>query len=185
MRNPSEVAYLVEQARKQPAAFAEIYHLYVRRVYRYIYHQVGNVHDAEDLTAQVFMAAWESLPCYQEMGLFAAWLFGIARNKVSTFYRGRRAEIPLDGFRHQPSDSLDPPSHWQQIQDLRHLSRLLEELDPEEREMLRLRFAADLSYREIGIILNKSEAATKMKMKRLLQTLQIEWETTDEGKPAG
>lgn len=162
MSNPSEVATLVE---------AEIYHLYVKRVYGYIYHRVGNVHEAEDLTAQVFMAAWEVLPRYQEKGIFGAWLFGIARNKVANFYRQRRPELHLERADQRAGDCCDPLTHLEQNEHLKQLSSLIEEFGQEEQELLRLRFAADLSYREIGAILGKSEAALKMKVKRLLRNL--------------
>lgn len=181
MNNPSEVATLVEHARMQPAAFAEVYHLYVKRVCGYIFHQVGDVHDAEDLTTQVFIAAWEALPRYQEKGIFAAWLFGIARNKVVNSYRLWRPKVHLEGSKHHSGDNWDPIHCLEQNESINQLLKLIGELGSEEREMLRLRFAANLSYREIGNILGKSEAAIKMKMMRLLRDLQIKWETTDEG----
>lgn len=184
MSDPSEIATLIEQSRKQPKAFAEIYYLYVKRVYGYIYHQVGDVHDAEDLTTQVFMAAWDALPRYHEKGFFAAWLFGIARNKVANFYRQQRPEIPLEGSQNQPVDNWDPLTRLQHNEYIKYLSRLIKELGQEDQELLRLRFAADLTYREIGNILGKSEAATKMKMKRLLRDLQIKWEATNESTPS-
>jgi RNA polymerase sigma-70 factor (ECF subfamily) len=63
---------IVRAARSDPAAFAPLYRRYVTRVYRYIYSRVGNNADAEDLTAQVFLAALEGLQRYHEQGNFAA-----------------------------------------------------------------------------------------------------------------
>ena len=82
---------LVTRFCHDPAAFAELYRRYVRRVYRYLYSHVGEEAEAEDLTAQVFTAAWESRRRYQEQGAFAAWLFRIARNKIADYFRRERA----------------------------------------------------------------------------------------------
>jgi DNA-directed RNA polymerase specialized sigma24 family protein len=53
-------------------------------------------------------------------------------------------------------------------------------LQPREIELLRLRFAADLTYAEMGAALGQSEAASKMAVRRLLVRLQDEWERNDE-----
>jgi DNA-directed RNA polymerase specialized sigma24 family protein len=53
-------------------------------------------------------------------------------------------------------------------------------LEPREIELLRLRFAADLTYAEMGAALGKSEGAAKMALLRLLEDLQEEWERSDE-----
>ncbi|MCB0150600.1 MAG: hypothetical protein KDE01_23490, partial [Caldilineaceae bacterium] len=56
---------LVERARTEPDAFGQLYERYVDRVYSYIYHRVGNVQDAEDLTARTFYRALEKLDTYE------------------------------------------------------------------------------------------------------------------------
>ncbi len=89
-------ADLLRGARQDPARFGEIYELYVKRVYRYLYSRAGNAQEAEDLTAQTFLAALESLDRFKEDGCFAAWLFGIARNKVVDHYRRRDKAILLN-----------------------------------------------------------------------------------------
>ncbi|MDO9129198.1 MAG: sigma-70 family RNA polymerase sigma factor [Anaerolineales bacterium] len=82
-------AALVERARRDPSAFAALYHRYLTPVYRYLYRRLGNAHDAEDLTAQVFIEALEGLVAYRERGKFVAWLFTIARHRLTDFYRQR------------------------------------------------------------------------------------------------
>jgi len=85
LASAEEDASLVEAARRDPAAFATLYRRYVTPIYRYIYSRLGNVADAEDLTARVFTEALEGLHRYREQGNFAAWLFTIARHRNGTF----------------------------------------------------------------------------------------------------
>jgi RNA polymerase sigma-70 factor (ECF subfamily) len=66
------IPMLVEDAKDDPAAFGQLYNHYVQPVYRYLYSRAGTTHDAEDLTSQTFMAAFEYLPRYRERGQFAA-----------------------------------------------------------------------------------------------------------------
>jgi RNA polymerase sigma-70 factor (ECF subfamily) len=173
-------ARLVACFRYDPAAFAELYRHYVRRVYRYLYSHVGEAAEAEDLTAQVFTAAWESRHRYQERGAFAAWLFRIARNKIADHFRRRRPQVSLEGDDPPLKVDWDPLGQLVHSEHLQQISRLVNDLQPKEIELLRLRFAADLTYAEIGAALGQSEAASKMAVRRLLDRLQSEWERTDE-----
>jgi RNA polymerase sigma-70 factor, ECF subfamily len=56
----SDELRIIEAARKDPKAFGELYKLHVEYVFRYLYSRIGNVHEAEDITAQTFLAAFES-----------------------------------------------------------------------------------------------------------------------------
>ncbi len=86
---------LVRRTRTDAQAFGALYDRYVQRVYRYCYYRTSNTHEAEDLTAQIFLAALEGIPRYRQDGHFAAWLFSIARNKVAAYHR-RAPHEPLD-----------------------------------------------------------------------------------------
>ena len=85
----NDIPALVQAAREDPVAFGRLYRHFVQPIYRYLYSQVGTVHDAEDLTSQTFITAYESLPRYRERGYFSAWLFRIEDGM-------RRAETAFD-----------------------------------------------------------------------------------------
>src|SRR5512146_368544 len=91
---PDNAAALALEAKTDASAFGRLYNLYVQPVYRYLLSRVGSTHEAEDLTSQTFIAAYEALPKYKERGLFAAWLFRIARSKMNDQFRKRRHEVP-------------------------------------------------------------------------------------------
>lgn len=171
---------LVENARRDPLAFGELYRRYVVRVYRYLISHVGEAEDAEDLTSQVFTAAFEGLSRYHERGNFAGWLFRIARHKVGDFYRRKRSHVSLEQAGETLRHDWDPILQLEQRENMRKLSDLVSQLDEDQRELLRLRFAADLSYAQIGEVLGRSEPAVKMAVHRLLRRLQSDWEQHDE-----
>lgn len=168
-------AALIASARRDPGAFGILYRRYVTRVYRYLFSHVRSEADAEDLTAQVFMAAWEGLGKYREQGNFPAWLFSIARNKVNDHFRKLRDHLSLDDAQLQLKQDWDPLDRVEMDESLRSLSALVQKLDVEQQELLRLRFAAELSYAEIAGILKKREAAVKMSIIRLLRQLRSQF----------
>lgn len=163
----------------QRADFAQVYREHVTRVYRYVYARVGNRESAEDLTAQVFFEALQRWPSYREQGKVAAWLFTIARRRVADYYRRSRPTLSLE----QLPEVDDPATPWEAIElqeEVEHLAVLVSQLDEEDQELLRLRFAAGLTYREMAEVLGRSEAAVKMAVHRLIRRLARMWEATYE-----
>src|SRR5439155_3939611 len=78
-------------------AFTELYDRNVVRVYRHIYYLVNDIREAEDLTAQTFLKAWEAIDRYKERGApIIAWLLRIAHNLTISFLRSRREHGVLD-----------------------------------------------------------------------------------------
>jgi RNA polymerase sigma-70 factor (ECF subfamily) len=90
IKRESDELEIIKSARQDPKAFGELYKLYVEQVFRYLYSRTGNVHEAEDITAQAFLTAFESFERFRQDGHFASWLFTIARNKAIDHFRQRR-----------------------------------------------------------------------------------------------
>ncbi|NMB90110.1 MAG: sigma-70 family RNA polymerase sigma factor [Chloroflexi bacterium] len=169
-----DVDALVERARNDPAAFAQLYRRYLTPVYRYLYRRLGNEPDAQDITSQVFVEALDGLVRgrYHQGGCFPAWLFTIARNRLTDLYR-RRPVLPLD--EHYSSDP-GLTAAVEKGEDRERLERLLARLDEERRELLRLRFSGGLSFAEIARLEGRSEAAVKMSVYRAIEWLREHWE---------
>lgn len=178
--NTGNDALLVKAARCDPAAFAALYRRYVTPVYRYLYSRVGNAADAEDLTAQTFVAALEGLHGYRERGNFAAWLFTLAHNKAADHHRQQHPQLPLDEALDSPGHGENPMTSMMRKEALQRLSALIAGLQEDKQELLRLRFAGGLTYPEIARVMGRSEAAVKMAVHRLLRRLEAEWEEDHE-----
>jgi RNA polymerase sigma-70 factor (ECF subfamily) len=171
-------AALIEKARHDPEAFAVLYRHYLTPLYRYLLRRLNNVHDAEDITSQVFMEALEGLIAqrYQKGGCFAAWLFTIARRRLVDFYR----QHPLAPLDDPPSPEPELLTAIEKGESVQRLANLLTQLDEEHQELLRLRFSAGLSFAEMGILEGRSEAAVKMAVYRALDFLRDHWEDDNE-----
>jgi RNA polymerase sigma-70 factor (ECF subfamily) len=170
-----EEATVIAAQGRDPVALTLLYERYVRPVYRYLYSQIGDPADAEDLTSQTFLSALEALPRYRHRGRFAAWLFVIARRKALDYFRRNRPQVDLDTLPLR-ADGADPAGQVIQSQDWQGLSQRIAALSDEEQDLLRLRFVADLSFAEIGAILGKREQAAKKSLYRLLSRLQNQME---------
>jgi RNA polymerase sigma-70 factor (ECF subfamily) len=168
---------LIERSRHDPEAFGALYRRYLTPVYRYLYRRLGNVHEAEDIAAQVFTEALEGLVAgrYREGGCFSAWLFTIAAHKLADFYR-TRSHLELDD---PPSAEMGLQDKVEKNDDQQRLAKLLAMMEDEKQELLRLRFSAGLSFAEISSLAGRSEATVKMAIYRSLTWLREHWETED------
>ena len=173
--NETDEASLVAEARRDPRAFGRLYALYVQPLFRYLYSRIGGVPEAEDVTAQTFLAALEAFGRYRHDGHFAAWLFAIARYKAADYFRQQRQQAPL-----ADAESVAVESDLLQgaIRSERSatLARLIAALPEADRDLIRLRYVAELSFSEIGRLLGRSEDAAKKALYRLLARLQSQLE---------
>jgi RNA polymerase sigma-70 factor (ECF subfamily) len=159
-------------ARTNADAYSELYRRYVARIYRYHLARTGRVEDAEDLTAQTFLTALESICNYKGQAAFVSWLFGIASHKLADYYRRRKPtkslEVVAELAENQPSLD-DITDHRQRM---RQVAKALESLAPERAEALVLRLFGGLNAVETGLVMGKSAAAVKMLVYRGLKDLR-------------
>jgi|AMWB02.1.fsa_nt_gi RNA polymerase sigma-70 factor (ECF subfamily) len=172
------VSQIIAAARQDPRVFGELYSLYAQSVFRYLYSRIGSLADAEDATAQTFLAALEQLPKYRHDGYFASWLFSIAHHKAMDHFRKRRKETSLDEADLIPDDT----NLFQQViktERIATLSKLIRTLPEDEQELIRLRYVADLNFAEIGHMLGHKEDTVKKSLYRLLARLEDQLEESN------
>ncbi len=173
--NETDEASLVDEARRDRRAFGRLYALYVQPLFRYLYSRIGGVPEAEDVTAQTFLAALEAFGRYRHDGHFAAWLFAIARFKAADYFRQQRRQAPLEDAEHLASES-DLLQGAIQGERSAALAKLIAALPEADRDLIRLRYVAGLNFSEIARLLGRSEEAAKKSLYRLLARLQSQLE---------
>ncbi|HOT90877.1 MAG TPA: RNA polymerase sigma factor [Anaerolineae bacterium] len=169
-----EDGQLVDLARENPDAFEALYRRYVTPVYRYCYARTDNVADAEDLTAQTFLALLESIQRYRSTSNFSAWLFGIARHKCADHYRKAYAtrQEPVVNIEITDPEPDEPEDRLFLNEVLECVERLLKQLSPDRLEALHLRYWGGLSVQEAAKVMRRSEAALKMLVSRAIADLR-------------
>lgn len=158
---------LIEAAQADPARFAELYDLYVDRVYAFVSCRTHDRAAAEDITSEVFQQALAHLSRFEWRGVpFVAWLFRIASNALA------------DRWRQDARESQDPPADVQDTREREELERhvilfqLVDRLPDVQRQVIQMRFVEEKSIREIAVALGRSEGAVKQLQLRALENLR-------------
>lgn len=163
---------LVAIAGHDVEAFAMLYRRHLHRVYSYLLSRVGNVHDAQDLTTQTFVAALNAIETYQPRGLFVAWLLGIARRKLSDHFRDSIPTVAIEDIDVQlANQDVLEEAVINRLQ-MQEVVMILARLNPERAEAIRLRYLANLKIREVAEVMEKSEGAIKMLLARGLDDIR-------------
>ncbi|MEK9173594.1 MAG: sigma-70 family RNA polymerase sigma factor [Patescibacteria group bacterium] len=161
-------------ARGESSAFGQLYDLYQPRIYRFVLIKVGQREEAEDLTHQVFLNAWQNMKGYKSRGFpFSSWLYRIARNKVIDFYRTKRESISID--RVDPEIFLAPAIQqfsFDKNIEAEGLARAIQELEPNYQDVVIMRFVEDLTVAETAAALKKSQGSVKVIQHRAIKKLK-------------
>ncbi len=168
-------AKLIKSAVKGKAsAFGSLYDYYQPKIYRFVLIKVSRREEAEDLTHQVFLNAWQSISRYEDRGFpFSSWLYRIARNQVIDHYRTRKQEITIDEV--NPEHLIDYGQGETQAEknlQFAQVIQTLKKLRPDYQEVLLMRFVEDLSIKEVAAGIGKSEGAVKLMQHRAIKELQ-------------
>lgn len=152
-------------------AFTQIYERYAPAIYRYILFRVREIELAEDLQAEVFLRMLEGIDRYEDRGWpVSSWLYRIAHDRtIDTMRRhSKRHQVPLEDW----EGSCDGPEQAVSAR-LEHeeLCGMLNNLTADQRQVIQLRFLADMSVQEVATRLGRSEGAVKGLQHRGIQSL--------------
>lgn len=157
-------------------AFGKLYDKYVDDIFRFVSFRVRNQAEAEDLSADVFLKAWQYLSGGSRgIENFKALLYRIARNVVIDHYRKSGRELlSIDESQWETlvDTSLNIEEHQQIKDDLRLVREAIEELLPDHRELILMRYADDLTIEEIAGISGKSKGAVRVTLHRAVKALK-------------
>lgn len=169
--NISDAELVLRAKQGDHGAFTQIYERYAPAIYRYIYFRLGEAELAEDLQAEVFLRMFEGLHRYEDRGWpISAWLYRIARDRTIDVMRRRRnrQQVPLDNW----NGSCEGPENSVNAQlEYEELTRTLNDLTDEQRQVIQLRFLSEMSIQEVAQKLGRTEGSVKALQHRGLQSL--------------
>lgn len=162
--------------RSEPAAFDVLYRQYFPRLYAYVAYRVGRAHDAEELVAETFLHAVEAYPRFEwrAQHSFAAWLFRIAHNLISNYYRDRRHSAEHVSLEELPEIAVQqgvPEELLARKELFAQLRALIATLSPRRQEVVTLKFFGELRNHEIAVILGLDERTVASHLCRGLDDL--------------
>lgn len=166
---------LVEAAKQDPSRFGALYEAHFGRIYAFVMQRVRDRSAAEDVTAEVFRHALAAIGGFEWRGVpFAAWLYRIAANEIADYASKAARERGPIVTRDRDSVATSAPTQ-QETERIEHratLFRLVDELPPDQRRVIVMRFAEERSIRDVAEDLGRSEGAVKQLQWRALQTLR-------------
>lgn len=169
----AEVNKKTDEQREKENRLASLYDEYFDKIVRYMYVRIGDKNEAEDLAGEVFLKALESIRSYKERGIpMQAWLYRIAHNvSVDRFRkRGRTTIVPIDDV--LVASREDPAATAEQNIEMERVSKAMQKLTSEQREVVRLRFFGELSSKEVGAVLSKSDGAVREMQRAAIEKLR-------------
>ncbi|MBE2271912.1 MAG: sigma-70 family RNA polymerase sigma factor [Anaerolinea sp.] len=157
-------------------AFAELVYAFQDSVYNLCYRMLSDRGEAEDAAQETFLRAYLNLQRYDPARSFKTWLLTIASNHCIDRIRRRRMtwlsieDDPLPALT-LSSDEPEPEDASIKEEQSREIQALLQELNPDYRAAVALRYWYDYSYTEIADILDTTESAIKSRLFRARQIL--------------
>ena len=148
-------------------AFATLVHRLHGRVFSFLFQATRHRSDAEDLTQETLVRAWQAIDRYDAPRPFAPWLFGIARHVLGHHFRCRRSEVELpDDLDQQAAEGPTPAEGALANDDAAGLWRQARRLKPRHFEALWLRYAEGFELAEVARALGISRLHTKVVLHR-------------------
>lgn len=161
---------------------------YLRPIYGFVYKQVGNAQDSEDITQDVFVKVWKNIKKFDRKKSFKSWIFSIAKNSVIDFIRkshlasGEKKSIPFSSFENEEGDSildsmlldtgLLPDEIYEQKETKGILLKTMERLSVKYQAVLSLYYEREFNFREIAKMLGEPINTVKSRHRRGLMALR-------------
>lgn len=154
---------------------------YTSSLYNFIAHTVGK-NDAPDIVQETLIKVWKNINKYNpEKASFKTWIFTIAKNSTTDFLRKKRSLLFFETNNNEETsstieniadDNLLPEEILIKLEDKKILMEALEKLRKEYQEILILHYQEEMTFEEIGLILNKPLNTTKSMHRRAILELR-------------
>ncbi len=164
--------------------FAQLYDEFMPKVFAYIHYRVNDRQTTEDLTSIVFEKALDNFDKYSsDKAAFSTWLFTIARNSLIDHFRtdSKRHHVDLAEASEVPSSEPSPEEQAESKSEKECLLQCLSMLGNQDQEILRLKFGAEMTNRQISKMVNLSESNVGVRLFRAVRQLREDFEASWNG----
>ena len=161
------------------AAAAELYEELASKLYGFVFSRTGSREIAEDLSQEIFIKLLERIDSYDpKKGRFTVWFWRMARNTLVDHYRKKKA-TPFSHFEDDEvaAMAVGEIPDTDNVLEYRKLRSVLVNFSADERELFELRFAAEMSYKDIANVLGKPEGTLRVAALRLKEKIHKEFKS--------
>lgn len=153
--------------------FSGLYNRYHELIFRMIYKRIGDKETTSDLTSQVFLKAMLNIKAYKITGApFSAWLVRIGLNEVNMYYRQSKKVVEVEISEKEIGEVMTEADISFSEEDYEMVIETMNELPEDQGQLIELRFFEKYSFKEMGAVLDLSEANAKMKLYRTLEKVK-------------
>ncbi len=143
-------------------AFEEIVKKYQKPVFNTALRMTNNRKDAEDITQSAFLKVYENLESFNPDYKFFSWLYKISYNEILSFLKRRRPFEELNN--NTISEDNNPVEKSEKNDEAAEIKKAIMKLKPDARTVILLRHYQNMSYKEIGMILDIPEKTVKSRL---------------------
>ena len=154
-------------------AFDELVRRHQRAIFLLGLRYLGNVEDARDLGQRAFVQAYQQLGAFRGDARFRTWIYRIASNLALDALRKRSRDTRLEVALDTPQELGRVRDQLAELEENARLRAAVAALPPKQRLVVELRIFDDLSFREVGEIVDSSEAAAKVNFHHALKRLRV------------
>jgi len=154
--------------------FTQIYDDYYSIIYRYFFYKTGDKQSTEDLTAETFLKAYINFEKFDDKkAAIQTWLMTLAKNIYTDNYRKYKNQIysPEELLAETP-DTTDLEQEFLKADTYKILYKAIGELNEQEKNLIALKYSAELKNKEIALIIGKSERHTAVMLGRTITKLK-------------
>jgi RNA polymerase sigma-70 factor (ECF subfamily) len=162
--------------------FDELYSLYSRSIYKYLFYLTGEHHLSEDLLQETFFNAFKAIDKFQGKSKVSTWLYTIAKNVyLKEINKNKKTDVVFSEEIMLKQIDLDMPEAIVESKDnVKAIISAIRRLEENYRQVILLRSIGELSFRDIGELLNRNENwaritfyRAKLKLKQEMEVNQL------------
>ena len=151
---------------------------YLKPIYSFVYKNVSNTSEAEDITQEVFIKIWKNIKKFDQSKNFKPWIFQIAKNTSIDFLRKKKS-IPFSRFENEKGQNVlldnmadEPANLIENLSDKRVLAAAAINLKDKEQKIINLRHTEGMSFKEIADVFKESINTVKSRYRRAISNMR-------------
>ncbi len=152
--------------------FAEIYRLFFKKIYRFVYFSVRNKDLAEDIAQETFLKAWKAFTTFSpKKGTVQSFLYTIARNLVIDWQR-KKKPVSIDLFYETIQDGKNIEEDFARKQNQEVIHYVMGSLSDLEKHIVIMRYFEEMTFFQIAQVIGEKEGAIRVKLHRTLKKMK-------------